>query len=242
MTTLGIIGMGKMGQAIAAILNEENQPQFHTFNRLSTDQQSLIKACDVVIEFTTSDAAPGIIKQCIESGVPIVSGTTGWHEYHLHNIIRLCHQVHGKFMYASNFSIGMNITFALNRKLASIMNAYPQFNASINEIHHIHKKDSPSGTAHTLIQGIIDENRRYLDYKVNSDQKSEDDTVLPVTAIREGDVKGYHEVTWTSASEQIRISHEAFDRKIFAEGAIMAATWLIDQKPGVYTMKDIIDV
>jgi len=240
MSRYGIVGMGKMGQALSAILASEKEHQFHTFNRLSPDHQALLEACDVVIEFTTPEAAPGIIRHCLESGVAVVSGTTGWQEYHLHSIIKLCQMKRGKFLYASNFSIGMNITFALNRKLASIMNEFPQFNASIKEIHHIHKKDSPSGTAYTLIGDIIDQHKRYDHFELNSDQTMNEDGNLPVKAIREGEVKGYHEVTWNSGSEQIKISHEAFDRKIFAEGAIMAATWLADQKPGVYTMKDII--
>ncbi|MBK9984234.1 MAG: 4-hydroxy-tetrahydrodipicolinate reductase [Saprospiraceae bacterium] len=242
MRRFGIIGLGKMGQAITAILNAENNIQFETFYRLSGDNLSLLKACDVVIEFTTPDASPGIIKQCIETGIPIVSGTTGWQEYHLHSIIKLCQMKNGKFLYASNFSIGMNITFALNRRLALIMNHYPQFSASIKEIHHIHKKDSPSGTAHTLIGDIVDNNKRYTDFEITDEQKTSKESILPVHAIREGEVKGFHEVTWASDSEKITISHEAYDRKIFAEGAIMAAGWLIDQKPGVYTMRDIIEL
>ena len=122
------------------------------------------------------------------------------------------------------------------------MNDYPQFSASIKEIHHIHKKDSPSGTAHRLIEDIVDQHKRYTDFALTTNSSEEDATILPVDAIREGEVKGYHEVTWRSSSEEIKISHEAFDRKIFAEGAIMAAGWLVDQKAGVYTMTNIIDL
>ena len=149
---------------------------------------------------------------------------------------------HGKFLYASNFSIGMNITFALNRRLATIMNHYPQFKVSVKEIHHIHKKDSPSGTAHTLIGDIIDLHERYNNFELNPGHVTTDEDVLPIQALREGEVKGYHEVSWNSGSEEIKISHEAFDRKIFAEGAIMAAAWLTGQRAGVYTMKDIIQL
>ena len=241
MNTYGIIGLGKMGQALTTLLGNEEKLKFHAFNRLTPDNQALLKACDVVIEFTTPEAAPGIIKHCIESGIPIVSGTTGWQEYHLRSILKWTELKTGKFLYASNFSIGMNITFALSRKLAMVMNEYPQFAASIKEIHHIHKKDSPSGTAHTLIGDIVDQHKRYNDFTLNIDQSLNAD-IIPVNAIREGEVKGIHEVTWKSDSEKIVISHEAFDRKIFAEGAIMAATWLIHQKPGVYTMRDIIDL
>ncbi len=242
MTKFGIVGMGKMGQALSAILANEKEHQFHTFNRITTDNQALLKSCDVIIEFTTPEAAPGIIRHCIDNGIAIVSGTTGWQEYHLHSIIKLCHSKHGKFLYASNFSIGMNITFALNRRLAMIMNDYPQFKASIKEIHHIHKKDSPSGTAHRLIEDIIDQHKRYDNFDLVNRQTQDDGSILHVNAIREGEVKGYHEVTWKSDSEEIKISHEAFDRKIFAEGAIMAASWLVSRKAGVYTMSDIIDL
>jgi 4-hydroxy-tetrahydrodipicolinate reductase len=242
MARIGIVGMGKMGQALATILSQSEEHQFHTFNRITTDQQAQLASCDVVIEFTTPEAAPGIIRHCIESGIAIVSGTTGWQEYHIHSIIKLCQMKHGKFLYASNFSIGMNITFALNRRLATIMNHYPQFKVSVKEIHHIHKKDSPSGTAHTLIGDIIDLHERYNNFELNPGHVTTDEDVLPVQALREGEVKGYHEVSWNSGSEEIKISHEAFDRKIFAEGAIMAAAWLTGQRAGVYTMKDIIQL
>src|SRR5687768_6390208 len=143
MVSFGLVGMGKMGQAISTILSDDHTTDFHIFNRLTPDLQNLLKECEVVIEFTTAEAAPGIIRHCIESGVPIVSGTTGWQEYHLKTIKNLCLARHGKFLFASNFSIGMNITFALNSKLAAIMNSFPQFKAAITEKHHIHKKDSP---------------------------------------------------------------------------------------------------
>jgi|SRR5688500_2086830 len=240
MTPIGIIGMGKMGNAISDLLEVEHKVNFHTFNRLSGDNLALLKDCEVVIEFTAPEAAPAIIKQCISVGVPIVSGTTGWHEYHLESIKNLCRQHNGKFLYASNFSIGMNITFALNRKLATIMSEYSQFKPSILEKHHIHKKDSPSGTAYTMIEDVIDNHPLYDGFELNT--KSSANDKIPVTAIREGDIKGFHEVAWNSGQEKISLSHEAYDRKIFAEGAIVAATWLKNQKPGTYTMKDIISI
>ena len=238
MASFGIIGMGKMGHAIAALLEGNEKASFHTFNRLSPENEHLLKQCEAVIEFTTAEASPGIIEHCITSGIPIVSGTTGWQEYHLEQIKNVCRQHKGKFLYASNFSIGMNITFALNRKLAAIIDAFPQFKASILEKHHIHKKDSPSGTAYSLLEDIIENHSRYDGFNLN--QPSSDPEKINVTAIREGEIKGYHEVTWNSGLEEIKISHEAFDRKIFAEGALLAAGWLKDKKPGVYTMKDII--
>lgn len=232
--------MGKMGQAISDLLALDHKSDFHVFPRLTPDNQATLKECEVVIEFTTSEAAPGIIRTCIEAGIPIVSGTTGWQEYHLKSVKNLCLERKGKFLYASNFSIGMNIVFALNRKLASILHTFPQFEASILEKHHIHKKDSPSGTAFSLIDGIIESHSRYNGFTLNTHTHEPDK--IATTAIREGDIKGYHEVAWDSGSERILISHEAFDRRIFAEGAVLGATWLKKQPPGFYTMKDIIDV
>ncbi len=240
MPPFGIIGIGQMGQAIIAILEAQQNIEFHSFSRLLPQNQALLESCEVVLEFTTPEAAPSIIRHCITSGIPVVSGTTGWQEYHLETIKNLCRQVNGKFLYASNFSIGMNITFALNRKLAVIMNDFPQFSVSLSEKHHIHKKDSPSGTAYTLIEDIIENNSRYTGFELNNEMVDSD--CIPVTAIREGEVKGFHKVEWSSGLEQIDLSHQAYDRKIFAEGAIHAATWLKNKKPGVYTMRDIIQL
>ncbi len=235
-----MVGMGKMGQAIIGLLEAHNDIKCNTFDRISTDSYSLLRSCDVVIEFTVPIAAPDVIRQCIELGVPVVSGTTGWHEYHLDSIITFCNQKQGTFLYATNFSIGMNIVFALNRKLAQVMSAFPQFKPSLKEIHHIHKKDSPSGTAFTLIEDILLHLPDYKGFEHNGDEKIIPLNTLPVQSIREGEVKGIHEVTWKSDAEQITIAHEAFDRKIFAEGAVMAARWLHQKSPGVYTMKDIL--
>jgi 4-hydroxy-tetrahydrodipicolinate reductase len=240
MITIGMVGMGKMGQAITSLLEAQNDIKCHTFNRISPETYSLLSTCNVVIEFTIPGAAPDVIRQCIDLGVPIVSGTTGWHEYHLNSIISFCKQKKGTFLYATNFSIGMNIVFALNRKLAEVMAAFPQFKPSIKEIHHIHKKDSPSGTAYTLIGDILSNLPDYDGFEHNVDEKNKQDNKLHVQSIREGEVKGIHEVTWKSEAEQITIAHEAFDRTIFAEGAVMAARWLHQQHHGVYTMKDIL--
>ena len=240
MTTIGIIGLGKMGHAITALLETEQSMDFHLFPRLSDQNQDLLKTCNVVIEFTTPEAAPGVIRHCLKSQIPVVSGTTGWHEYHLAEITTLCQDTNGKFLHASNFSVGMNIVFALNRRLTTILNQFREFVPSIREIHHIHKKDAPSGTALTLIDDIISYHSDYSGYGLNDPSNTLQGDIFHVTALREGDVKGFHEVAWNSGLEKITIAHEAFDRKVFASGAIMAARWLADQGPGTYTMKDII--
>src|SRR6186713_2192765 len=139
MTTIGIIGLGKMGQAIAALLEARHDLKCLPFQRISAEHKHALKTCHAVIEFTTPEAAPGVISQCLELGIPVVSDTTGWHEYHLDSILTFCKQHRSTFLYATNFSIGMNITFALNRKLAEVMSGLPQFKPSLKEIHHIHK-------------------------------------------------------------------------------------------------------
>ncbi|HSF90019.1 MAG TPA: 4-hydroxy-tetrahydrodipicolinate reductase [Saprospiraceae bacterium] len=242
MTTVGIVGLGKMGQAIASILTNREDLKSHSFHRISADNSGLLKSCDVVIEFTIAEAAPGVIRQCLDLGIPVVSGTTGWHEYHLDSILSYCKQKQGTLLYATNFSIGMNIVFALNRKLAEVMSTLPEFKPSIKEIHHIHKKDSPSGTAYTLIEDILTRLPNYNGFEHNPDAERISENKIPVTSIREGDVKGFHQVAWNSGAEQVTIAHEAFDRSIFAEGAVMAAVWLSRQPRGIYTMKDILHI
>ncbi|HXR79601.1 MAG TPA: 4-hydroxy-tetrahydrodipicolinate reductase [Saprospiraceae bacterium] len=238
---IGVVGLGRMGQSILKLLKERGDLTFHPFSRLSGDAITQLKQCDVVIEFTTAEAAPDVIKTCISNDVPVVSGTTGWHEYHLESILRFCKQKHGRFLYASNFSIGMNIVFALNAKLANVLAAYPQFKPSVEEIHHIHKKDMPSGTAYTLLEDIMKQQPNYFGINLNKAHGS-DEGLIPVVALREGDVKGIHEVKWNSGSEEISIRHESMDRGIFAAGAIIAALWLQHQPNGIYTMRDLIHV
>jgi 4-hydroxy-tetrahydrodipicolinate reductase len=240
MKTIGVIGMGKMGQAIVSLIEMDNQLAFSPFYRLNQVTEQQLRTCDVVIEFTTPEAAPDVIKRCLELRIPTVSGTTGWHEYHLEEILTYCKRNQGKFFYATNFSIGMNIVFALNAKLATILDDYPQFKPAIREIHHIHKKDSPSGTAYTLIEGILKNRTEYSGFQLNASAVDSEPYMIPVEAIREGEVKGYHQVTWNSGKEKIGITHEAFDRSIFAAGAIMAAQWLLSRPAGTYTMRDII--
>lgn len=242
MTTVGIVGLGKMGQAIASILGNREDLIAHSFHRISPENTSVLKSCDVVIEFTIAEAAPGVIRQCLDLGIPVVSGTTGWHEYNLESILSYCKQKHGTLLYATNFSVGMNIVFALNRKLAEVMAELPEFKPAIREIHHIHKKDSPSGTAYTLIEDMLTRLPQYNGFTHNANDVSFSDHKIPVTSIREGEVKGFHQVTWSSGAEQVTIAHEAFDRSIFAEGAVMAALWLSRQPRGIYTMKDILNI
>ncbi len=240
MASIGIIGMGKMGFAIASILESKTAHKGHNFQRITSGNQSQLQDCDVAIEFTIPQAAPGVIRQCIELGIPVVSGTTGWHESHLEEVREFNILHNGTFLYATNFSVGMNIVFELNKRLSAVMAKLPEFKPSIKEIHHIQKKDSPSGTAYTLLEGLIHNHPGYTNFDLNGDKENPPQNAVPVEAIREGEVKGYHAVNWDSGMEGITIVHESFDREIFAEGAVMAALWLKEKGPGEYTMKDII--
>jgi 4-hydroxy-tetrahydrodipicolinate reductase len=237
MNIIGVVGMGRMGQSIKGLIEQRPDLRLEPFNRLLPRDYDRLKTCSAVIEFTVPEAAPTVIRQCIEQGVPVVSGTTGWHEYHLSEIQSFAHLRQAKFLYATNFSIGMNIVFALNTKLANALAPYASFTPSLREIHHIHKKDTPSGTAYTLLNQIMEQRNEYSSFALNRVHEQHE---IPVEAIREGEVKGFHEVTWQSPDERISISHEAFDRSIFAAGAIFAAQWLIRQPQGIYTMQDII--
>jgi len=235
---LGVVGLGRMGQVITRLLEDRHDLSFKPFSRLTPDTISQLKQCDVVIEFTTPEAAPEVIRTCLSNDIAVVSGTTGWHEYHLESILSYCKQREGKFLYATNFSIGMNIVFALNAKLADVLSDYKQFKPSLKELHHIHKKDMPSGTAYTLLEDIMKQQPEYTGISLN--QPDSDSHLISVNAIREGEIKGIHEVKWNSGEEEIALRHEAFDRSIFASGAIMASMWLNKQPHGIYTMRDMI--
>src|SRR5690606_31370467 len=159
-------------------------------------------------------AAPGIIRQCLDAGVPLVSGTTGWQESHLESVSQHCRQVGGRFLHASNFSIGMNIVFALNHRLAALMTRYPEFRPQLTEIHHDQKKDIPSGTAYSLLESVFIHHPQYRTFQLNDESAPLAADAIPVTAVREGDVKGFHEVSWRSPGERLFVGHEAFDRGI----------------------------
>ena len=188
---------------------------------------------DVVIEFSIPEAAVSNIRECLENNIAVVSGTTGWME-HFPEMVKFCEERNGSLIYASNFSIGVNLFFSLNEKLAQLMNNWPEYKATMTETHHIHKKDAPSGTAISLAEGIIG-NSSYKDWSLTAD----DDDTIHIDAVREGEVKGTHKITFASAIDEISIEHKAHSREGFAKGAILAAEWL-KGKHGVYTMRDVL--
>lgn len=192
-------------------------------------------AIDVAIDFSTPEAAFENIRLCLENHTPVISGTTGW-LHHYETALSLCKKNHGAFLYASNFSLGMNLFFALNQKLAAMMAPLKDYQVALEEIHHTQKLDAPSGTAITLAEGII-ENSDYKGWKLTEAKQNE----IPITAIREGQIPGTHTITYSSSVDDIQIQHMAHNREGFAMGAMVAAEWILG-KTGVFSMKDVLNI
>ncbi len=230
---IALIGYGKMGKAIAEIAEERGHEIVARLTTTPTAQD--IEGADVAVEFTNPDAAFGNIKACLEASVPVVSGTTGW----LHRrgeIEKITAEAGSAFLYGSNFSLGVNLFFALNEKLAKLMQAFPEYKPQLEEIHHVHKKDAPSGTAISLAEGII-ANSGFNAWKAEETQSDE----LGIFSIRTDEVPGTHSVRYTSQVDEIEIKHTAFNRSGFALGAVIAAEWL-PGKQGVFGMSDVLGI
>ena len=234
---IALIGYGKMGKTIEQIaLNRGHQiVSIVDINNPEEFQSANFKSADVAIEFTTPATAFDNYMKSFAAGVPVVSGTTGWLD-RIGEIKEKCEKEGKTFFYASNFSIGVNIFFALNKYLAKIMNNFPSYNISMTETHHIHKLDAPSGTAITLAEGIIENVDRKDRWTLET---AEQPTDLPIHAIREGEVPGIHEVTYESDGDYISIKHDAKSRAGFALGAVVAAEFTAGKK-GFLGMDDML--
>jgi 4-hydroxy-tetrahydrodipicolinate reductase len=228
---IALFGYGKMGKMIADLAEQRG----HTIvakvdvNTIDID----FKAMDVAIDFSMPDAAFKNISSCIENNVPVISGTTGWLQDY-DEAIALCKAKKGAFIYASNFSLGVNVFFELNAYLAKMMKNLNQYQVSMEEIHHTQKLDAPSGTAITLAEGII-ENTSYESWKM--DEGSE--KAIPISSKRIGTTPGTHTVVYDASVDAVEIKHTAHNREGFALGAIIAAEWIIG-KEGVFSMKDVL--
>lgn len=233
---IGLLGYGKMGKTIESIALERGHTIAWKINKSNRKELTveLLKEADVVIEFTRPEFAVENIVFCIENNVPVVVGTTGWYSDFESIKSKTLHNQSALF-YATNFSIGVNLFWKLNKQLAQLMNSNPQYKAKMEEIHHIHKIDEPSGTGITTAEGIIENHSAYNAWLLN--ESAEDK--LPIYSIREGEVPGTHRVIWTSEEDQILLEHEAFGRKGFATGAVLAAEWILNKK-GVFTMTDML--
>ncbi|MBA4849909.1 4-hydroxy-tetrahydrodipicolinate reductase [Emticicia sp. BO119] len=235
---IALLGYGKMGKVIEQIAlqrGHEISARIDISNR--TDLLTVNpENTDVVIEFSSPESAYGNLKFCMEFGLPTVSGTTGWLQ-HKSEIEKLCKENKGAFFYASNYSIGVNLFFELNKSLAKLMSPYTEeYKVSTNEIHHTEKRDSPSGTAITLAQGIIENLSNKIKW-VNNQIAA--DNEVAIWSSREGKVPGTHEVKYISEVDQIEIKHIAHSRNGFALGAVIAAEW-IQGKTGIFGMNDML--
>lgn len=215
---IAILGYGKMGKAIEAIALDRG----HTIGLKVTNESLKLdySKIDVAIDFSTPTSAPKLIKESLKNGIPTVSGTTGWLDK-MPEIERLCLKHNSALLYSSNFSVGMNLFFELNKQLNSLICNHKQYKASMTEIHHTHKLDAPSGTALSLKKNI----------KNN----------IEINSIREGEVTGTHIVSYDSSIDTIQIKHEAHNRNGFAFGAILAAEWIINKK-GVFEMSNVLNL
>lgn len=233
---IALIGYGKMGKTIEQIaLNRGHQiVSIVDINNPEEISSEAFKSADVAIEFTTPATAFGNYMKCFEANVPVVSGTTGWTD-RMPEIKDKCENEGQTFFYASNFSIGVNIFFALNSYLAKIMNNFPAYDVRMTETHHIHKLDAPSGTAITLAEGIIEHVDRKERWTLETAEQPSD---LPIHAIREGEVPGIHEIIYDSDVDYISIKHDAKSRAGFALGAVIAAEFTAGKK-GFLGMNDL---
>jgi 4-hydroxy-tetrahydrodipicolinate reductase len=234
---IALIGYGKMGKAIEEIALQRghevaltiDQPNLHEFTKEN------IRKADVAIEFTGPHSALENVKQCLEFGVPVVCGSTGWAE-RLGEMKKLCAGKSGSFIYSSNYSVGVNIFFEVNKRLAGLMASHKKYEVILEEIHHTQKKDAPSGTAITLAEQVLQSIKRKKQWVNELSDNPED---LEIISQRIDPAPGTHRVKYSSAIDDIEIIHTAHNRKGFAGGAVLAAEFLKDRK-GFFTMKDVL--
>ena len=241
---IALIGYGKMGKAIHEIAKEKNERLGKKLydisliididNRKSITKEDL-KKVDVAIEFTSPHTAVDNIKWCFDADVPVVVGSTGWTEK-LDNIKQIALDNNKSFLFAPNFSIGVNVFFEINRILAKIMNDHEEYDVTMEEIHHTEKKDSPSGTALYAALDVIQRMKRKSNWE---NMETRDASTLSIISKRIDNVPGTHTVTYESSIDRIDLTHTARNRKGFASGALLAAEWLQNKK-GVFTMEDVL--
>lgn len=232
---IALLGYGKMGKAIEKIALDRGHDVVLKIGSKNLDQltaENLQKA-DVAIDFSMPHTAFDFISKTIQAGVPTVSGTTAWLDK-LPEVEELAKTEEVGFIYASNFSLGVNLFFEMNRRVAEIMNSQKDFSVSMKEIHHIHKIDKPSGTAITLAEGVFESHSNLNDWTLDNESNK-----LQIEVERTGEVPGTHLVEYTSAYDKITIEHEAINRNGFALGAVVASEWIVGKK-GVFSMKDVL--
>lgn len=234
---IALIGYGKMGREIEqiAISRGHEIVSIIDVNNSEDFNSEAFQSAEVAIEFTAPAVALTNYRKCFEANMPVVAGTTGWLD-HMPEIKKACDS--GKtFFYASNFSLGVNLFFALNKQLAKMMNQFSDYDVRMTEIHHVHKLDAPSGTAITLAEGVIENIDRKSKWALKDGSNSDEE--LAIEALREGEVPGYHSIIYESIVDSITITHDAKSRKGFALGAVIAAEFTAGKK-GFLTMSDML--
>ena len=240
-----LLGYGKMGKAIEQAIHRSGVPVtiLHTFSRSNMDAVTVasLSEADLVIEFTTPLTAAQHIRMCIDAGVPVISGTTGWYE-HYPEIAAYCMQKNGAMLCATNFSIGVHIFLAVNARLAEIMQHQKQYEVRIEETHHTQKLDAPSGTALALADSINEAMNNQYHYIYDRSQRREmrDDKEIGISAVRGGTIVGEHEVIFAGPDEVIEFKHTAYSKAVFGKGAVEAAKFLAGKPAGRYDMSDVI--
>ena len=234
---IAIIGHGKMGKAIEALaLSASCQVVFIGSKDWFQHRESFIASgAEIAIEFTSPESAPNNILKLIDLGIPTVCGSTGWTNKE-HEVKTACLSANGSVLLGSNFSVGVHLFFALNKKLAKWMANFPEYSVRIKEIHHTEKKDAPSGTAVTAAKGIIELNPSFSDWALQGENETKG--IIPILALRQEEVKGFHSITWNSAIDQLDLQHSAHSREGFALGALRAAHWLYG-KQGWFGVEDM---
>lgn len=229
---IALVGYGKMGAIIDEIATQRGHEIVARLNETPTQEN--LNNPDVVIEFSNPEVAFTNIKNCLENRIPVICGTTGWLTQKM-EIEKIAEVNSSAFLYGSNFSLGVNLFFALNEKLAELMRGFKEYNVQLEEIHHTRKVDAPSGTAISLAEGIIKNNSNFDAWKLEETIENQ----LGIFALRENEVPGTHSVFYRSDVDEIEIKHTAHNRNGFALGAVVAAEWILG-KTGNFSMKDVL--
>ena len=231
---IALLGYGRMGKAIEKIAIERGHEIVYTLDEIGN--QGTLANAEVAINFSVPQAAVDNIKSALQKQIPVVCGTTGWLD-HYQEVVDYCQEKQAAFLYASNFSIGVHLFFKLNALAAKLMKPHAQsYTPSLEEIHHIHKLDAPSGTAITLAESIL-ENSDLEGWELDTKSKSK----LEIKSIREVEVPGTHLVSYRSSIDEISLKHEAFGRDGFALGAVIAAEWIVGKR-GLFRMEDVLNI
>jgi len=237
---IALFGYGKMGKEIEKIALERGHTISAKISRSYAKENLKPGDADAVIEFTSPEAAEENIRYCLENKIPVVIGTTGWYDQ-FDAITEKCRKENGAMLYATNFSLGVNLFFAVNKYLAKLMANHHEYEAGVVEIHHTQKLDAPSGTGISIAEQIIANHPNYTAWKNVKKSQIENDKTLSIESLRLPDVPGTHEVKYESEIDTIEIKHTAHNRKGFALGSVLAAEWIAGKK-GIFTMNDVLNL